>query len=615
MNQTSPANMIQSNAEWFREAKFGLFVHWGLYALPGGIWKGQETEYIGEWLQAKFRIPNRDYSLLAAGFNPVGFNAEEWVLTAKAAGMRYIVFTAKHHEGFAMYHSKCDSFNIVDATPFGRDALAELAEACQRHGIKLGLYYSQDLDWHHPDGGDPGPNFPENFGMSWANDWDYPDHSQKNFSRYLEQKVFPQLTELLTNYGPISLLWFDCPVNISAADSRRLYERVKNLQPDCMVNSRLGHGLGDYGSLGDNQLPAARRSGLFETPGTANDTWGFKCNDNNWKSPQQIINTLVSLAARDTNYLLNIGPGPDGRFPSPALELLKQVGRWLKPYDNTIYNSSGNPFPGNFEWGETTVSQSKNNHTKLNLFINDKSKPIILCGLNNPVLNCYEAAEKQPVPFSKPDTTTAGIELIQIDPTSLPDSPLPSVIRLELDTMDYPDITPVTAAVSDILILPATIGELRNGESTAEASGGKNNIGAAGEQLNDTGHSQLSETGLLVSWHNPLDSISWQVMFPNTGTYRLELVTAAAYHSNPWSDGQTVKITYSSGHSRQEQETLLKGKEFPSQPGNCYPEGSSVCGKLKIEQPQNVKITLSMINPGPEATFGLGLKELQLIKE
>ena len=146
--------------QWFQDARFGLFVHWGLYAVPGGEWKGETMGYIGEWLQARFRIPNREYAALADKFNPIEFDADAWVLLAKRAGMRYVVFTAKHHDGFAMYRSAVDSFNIVDATPFGRDPLKELAEACRKHGLKLGLYYSQDLDWSHPDGGDPGLDYP-----------------------------------------------------------------------------------------------------------------------------------------------------------------------------------------------------------------------------------------------------------------------------------------------------------------------------------------------------------------------------------------------------------------------------------------------------------------------
>src|SRR5450759_2976442 len=184
---------------WLQDARFGLFIHWGLYSVLSGDWKGKRMEYLGEWIMSKFRIPNAEYSQLARQFNPQAFDADEWVRLAKATGMRYLVFTAKHHEGFAMYHSKCDPYNIVDATPFGRDPLKELAEACQRHGLTLGLYYSQDLDWHEPNGGDPGPDVVDNFGMSWGNDWDFPNYPVKNYAQYFNAKVKPQIRELLTH--------------------------------------------------------------------------------------------------------------------------------------------------------------------------------------------------------------------------------------------------------------------------------------------------------------------------------------------------------------------------------------------------------------------------------
>ena len=263
-------------AAWFPEARFGMFIHWGLYSIPGGIWQGREMEYIGEWLQSRFRIPNREYETLASRFNPERFDADAWCRTARDAGMRYLVFSAKHHDGFAMFHSRVDSYNVVDATPFGRDPLQELAASCRKFGLKLGIYYSQDLDWHHPDGGDPGPDAPKNHGMSWGNDWDFPEYPVKNFRRYLDGKVIPQLKELLTGYGEISIFWFDCPLTISRSESEEIVALIRKLQPACLINTRIGHGFGDYGSFGDNQLPDACRDGLWETPGTLNRTWGFK---------------------------------------------------------------------------------------------------------------------------------------------------------------------------------------------------------------------------------------------------------------------------------------------------------------------------------------------------
>lgn len=316
-----------NNKEWFAQAKFGLMIHWGLYALPAGEWRGQRIDYIGEWLQSRFRIPNREYHPLAQAFNPIEFRAEDWARLAKDCGMQYLVVTAKHHEGFALYHSKVSDFNLYDATPFRRDAIAELAEACYKHGIKLGLYYSQDLDWSDPNGGGYTLGH-TNLGMSWTNDWDFPNADKKDFSLYFENKAKPQVQELLTNYGDICLIWFDTPCTMTTAQSQELYDMVKHYQPDCLVNSRIGNGLGDYSSMGDNQIPDDfMTDGLFESPATLNRTWGYKSFDNDWKSAQEVLRIKRHLNDRGLNYLLNVGPDGLGRIPAPAQNILREVGK------------------------------------------------------------------------------------------------------------------------------------------------------------------------------------------------------------------------------------------------------------------------------------------------
>ena len=280
-----------TSKEWFKQAKFGMMIHWGLYCLPAGEWKGKRMEDIGEWCQQYFRIPNEEYHKLAGIFNPILFDAEEWVKLAKDAGMEYIVFTAKHHEGFAMYHSKVSKFNIVDATPFGRDVLAELAEACRKHDMKLGLYYSQELDWSEPNGGGYRKGKTWCGGKAyWTNNWDFPDDEHKNFAQCFEDKIKPQVTELLTEYGDLCLIWFDTPNVITPEQSDELYALVKKYQPNCLVNSRIGNGRGDYRSAGDNEIPDDDKGAmLFETPATLNDTWGYKAFDNNWKDAKTVL--------------------------------------------------------------------------------------------------------------------------------------------------------------------------------------------------------------------------------------------------------------------------------------------------------------------------------------
>ncbi len=317
-----------TSKEWFKSAKFGMMIHWGLYSLPAGEWKGKRMEDIGEWAQAYFRIPNQEYHALAKVFNPILYNAEEWVKLAKEAGMNYLVFTSKHHDGFAMYHSKVSSFNIVDATPFGRDVLAELAEACYKHNMKLGLYYSQDLDWSEPNGGGylSGKTWCGDKAY-WTNNWDFPDDEHKDFTQCFEAKIKPQVQEILTGYGDLCLIWFDVPNTLSPAQSDELYQMVKRYQPDCLINSRIGNGRGDYGSAGDNEIPDDDKGEmLYETPATLNDTWGYKSFDNNWKDAAKVREIKEHLNSRGINYLLNVGPDYLGRIPAPAVDILREVG-------------------------------------------------------------------------------------------------------------------------------------------------------------------------------------------------------------------------------------------------------------------------------------------------
>lgn len=316
-----------TNKEWFKQAQYGMMIHWGLYSLPAGEWKGGRMPEIGEWLQAYFRIPNQEYEKLATVFNPVFFDADEWVKLALDSGMKYLVMTSKHADGFAMFHSRVDAYNIVDATPFGRDVVAELAAACRQHGLKFGLYYSQDIDFHHPHGGGYTQGHTVFKDTSWTNDWDYPDNSTKHYDRCYAEKIRPQVEELLRNYGELCLIWFDNPLTISQAQSLELFNMVKRYQPNCLINSRLGHGACDYRSLGDNEIADGFFGAeLVESPATLNDTWGYKVFDQNWKSADEVRRIKQHLNARGINYLLNVGPDYLGRMPAPAVEILAKVG-------------------------------------------------------------------------------------------------------------------------------------------------------------------------------------------------------------------------------------------------------------------------------------------------
>ena len=331
------------NRKWFKEAGYGMMVHWGLYSLLAGEYRGRITDNYSEWIQSRFQIPNAEYGRLAQAFNPVFFDAEEWIRLAKDCGMKYFVVTSKHHDGFAMFRSKADRYNVVDATPFGRDVVAELGEACYKHGLRFGLYYSQDLDWHERHGGGYRSNHLETAGTTWDNSWDFPEEDKKDFSICFENKIMPQVEELLTGYGELCLVWFDVPMTLSEAQSRRIYEAIKRYQPDCLINSRLGNGAYDYVSLGDNEIPDEIPSetanvdfnevngfkpspyGLYETAATLNDTWGYSAHDHHWKTPEQIVGIRRKLQSMGVNYLLNVGPDGLGRIPARSEQILRDA--------------------------------------------------------------------------------------------------------------------------------------------------------------------------------------------------------------------------------------------------------------------------------------------------
>lgn len=313
--------MKDTKQKWFKEAKFGLFIHFGLYAILAGEYKGKRTDNIAEWIMNDLNIPVEEYEKLIHRFNPERFHPHQIVSKAKEWGMRYIVLTAKHHEGFALYNSAVSSYNVMNS-PYGKDLLKELKEECDRQGMKMGLYYSQAQDWHDPNG--------------------YvarKDNSQKNFGQYLNQKCIPQLKELLTQYGDIGLIWFDTPMETTEEESRKIVRTVKELQPECIVSGRIGNGLGEYMTTGDNFIPAVPFEGDWEVPATLNDTWGYSKFDHAWKNAEKLIRILLKINARGGNYLLNVGPKPDGSIPEESVEILDQVGKYVRENADSIFET------------------------------------------------------------------------------------------------------------------------------------------------------------------------------------------------------------------------------------------------------------------------------------
>jgi len=335
---------------WWREARFGLFIHWGLYAVPAGTWNGKPVASIGEWIMHNAKIPVDDYKKLAARFDPKQFDAHAWVALAKAAGMKYIVITSKHHDGFAMFDSKVDPFNIVAATPFKRDPLRELAAEAHKQGIRLGFYYSQDQDWTAPGGAAMGGH------------WDKAQDG--SFADYLHKKAIPQLKELLTNYQPYpAVVWYDTPTEEMTPQLAGEFVALTNQYPNLIWNNRLGGGYPGDTETPEQHIPARGFPGKdWESCMTINDTWGYKSYDANFKSAEVLVRNLVDVASKGGNYLLNVGPDASGVIPAAEVERLQAVGKWMDVNGESIYATGPTPFSGDhgaYSTTEKTVGEGK----------------------------------------------------------------------------------------------------------------------------------------------------------------------------------------------------------------------------------------------------------------
>ena len=328
----------QKNArmEWFREARFGMFIHWGLYSILAGRWDGKEIPGIGEWVMNSASIPVAQYQALAARFNPTEFSAAGIVGLAKSAGMKYIVITSKHHDGFAMFDSKANPFNIVQATPFQRDPLKELAAECRQQGVKLGFYYSQDQDWTAPGGA----AYKRDDHKPPTYHWDAAQDG--SFATYLETKAIPQIQELLTNYGEFpAIVWFDTPTKDMTPELAGKIVTVLNQHPKLIWNNRLGGGYKGDTETPEQYIPAQGYPGRdWEACMTMNDTWGYKVDDTKFKSTETLLRNLIDIASKGGNYLLNIGPMATGEVPQPEVDRLHEMGRWLAVNGEAIYATS-----------------------------------------------------------------------------------------------------------------------------------------------------------------------------------------------------------------------------------------------------------------------------------
>jgi len=484
--------------KWWRQARFGMFIHWGLYAVPAGVWKGKDThgdfsQGAGEWIMHDLHIPVADYANYAKEFDPEQFNADTWVSIAKAAGMKYIVMTAKHHEGFAMYPSKVDSFNIHDATKFKRDPIGEMSAACKKAGIKFGVYYSQNLDWHHPGGGTAGDL------------WD--DAQKGDLADYVKNVSAPQVRELLTNYHP-AVLWWDINGPFTPEEVRELTAAFPE-DPGLIANNRLGGGVPGDTETPEQYVPATGYPGRdWETCMTINNTWGYKSTDTDFKSTTTLLHNLIDIASKGGNYLLNVGPTADGIIPQPEVERLQQMGAWMKANGESIYGSSASlykrlPFDGRVT--------HKGNTLYLNIF-SWPDAGLTLPGLQTSVKEAKVLATGQKLKVTKNADGSLSI--------SKPDTldPISTTIALKLSgepVVVEPEYTVAPQADGSIALKPYDV--KLEGDTVQIEGGGNPNIGY---------------------WTNDKDTISWTVNATAAGTYTAKL----EYACEPGSEGSTFTL-------------------------------------------------------------------------
>ncbi|QEF97980.1 Alpha-L-fucosidase [Stieleria maiorica] len=543
---------------WWRDAKFGMFVHWGVYSVVGGQYKGQELPNSAEWMMARGKIPISEYEQYAKQFNPVDFDADEFVGLAKQAGMKYLVITAKHHDGFAMFDSKATEYNVVDFSPFGRDIMKELAEACQRQGIKFGFYYSQAQDWHHPGG----------FGNSW-------DKSIQRISsdQYVREKAVPEVRQLLTEYGPIGIFWWDTPRAMSEQAFNSLHSLTK-LQPDVLTNDRLGENFpGDYKTFERNiprQAPAAKD---WEVCMPISGSWGYKKSDTKFKSTRTLIQNLADIASKGGNYLLNVSPTGKGTLLPQATDRLRQIGQWMQTNGESIYGTTASPI-GKPDWGRCTAKVSPDG-TALYLHVFDWPSDQILevRGLANQVLSATLLGEGQSV------TTEVTDDGIRVRLPEQPTDEFNSVIKLVVDG---------APKVKSLLPTPGKDGVLELG---AELAFIHNNEGSR-----DAGIRQHDGIDHIGYWHDDQAWVEWEIEIRDPGDYRVSSVLSVQepqtrFRVSVHQSELTATVTSTGGYGRYAEKDL---------------------GTLRIDQPGRMSVR---VHPIPGSWQPINLRQLTLKRD
>lgn len=467
---------------WWQDARFGMFIHWGVYAVPAGSYNGKPVRGLGEWIMNRGHIPVAEYKRYSAGFTATHYDPDSWVKLTSRAGMKYIVITAKHHDGFALFDSQASDWNVVKSSAAGRDLLAPLAASCRSNGVRLCFFYSQSQDW-------------VNGGTEAGGSWDASQEG-RDFDEYVGGVAVPQVRELLTKYGPgvPAVLWWDTPLGMTHERAQKFADVVEQLRPGLIQNNRLGGGFKGDIETPEQRIPETGLPGVdWETCMTMNDTWGYKSDDNNWKSSTTLIHNLIEVVSKGGNYLLNVGPRADGTFPPPAVDRLEAIGKWMEINGEAIHGTTASPFD-HLLWGRCTKKARADGGTLyLHVFNWPGDGILVLPGLRNKIASATLLAGG-----AKLEVTRKGREPAISLPKAMPDSDA-SVVRVDYEG---------ALSVGEVYVEPDARGVI---------------VLSAGDaviQNKPDGHARLDGKPPYISrWVKPSTTLQWGIAVPDAGDY------------------------------------------------------------------------------------------------